>query len=182
MRIRSPRAPVMGTLVGALMAILIFAPIAYLLYIFLTLNLLSIAAIGLLVGLFFIICVPIVDIAVPSRPWRAILLPLFVGAVVCMGIGVAQSHPSAQHPRQDSLLYSLNADDHTAVWVSYDNASDEYTSQFIAGNRSSRQALPNFLTGSRSYPLRQLQLTCRRQSARSRQTNKMETFTKFRWM
>lgn len=148
MRIQSPHAPVMGTLVGALMTILIFAPIAYLLYVFLTLNLVSIAAIGLLLGLFFIICVPLVDMAVPRRPWRTILLPLLAGAVVCLGIGVAQSHPSAQHPRQDSLLYSLNADDHTAVWVSFDNSSDGYTAQFIGGNRSTRQALPNYLTGS----------------------------------
>ena len=153
MRIRSPRAPAMGTLVGSLMTILIFAPIAYLLYIFLTLNLLSIAAIGLLLGLFFIICVPLVDMAVPRRPWRTILLPLFAAAVVCLGIGVAQSHPSAQHPRQDSLLYSLNADDHTAVWVSYDNTADGYTAQFIGGNKPSRQELPNYLTGSRRQVL-----------------------------
>ena len=151
--IESPRGLMLGTLIGAAITILIFAPIAYLLYIFLTLNLQSIAAVGLLVGLFFILCIPLISMAIPQRPWRTILLPLLAGAVVCVGIGIAQSHSSAQHPRRDHLLYSLNADDHSAVWVSYDNSLDGYTSQFISSKNTNRQALPNYLTGSQAQVL-----------------------------
>lgn len=146
--IRSSRARLLGTLVGVLATILLFASIAYLLYIFLTLNLVSVAAVGLLMGLFFIVCIPLMNVAVPQHPWRTILLPLFAGAVVCMGIGITQSHPSAQYPREDRLLYSLNSDDHAAVWVSFDNALDAYTTQFFAGTTPNRHPAPNFLTGS----------------------------------
>lgn len=145
---RSARAWLLSTMAGALAAILIFAPIAYLLYIFLTLNLVSVAAIGLLVGLFFIICIPLMNVAIPSHPWRMILLPLLAGAAVCLGIGIEQSHASVQHPQEDSLLYSLNSDDHTAVWISPDQALDGYTAQFFAGTPPSRRPIPSFLTGS----------------------------------
>ncbi|HEY6352143.1 MAG TPA: M20/M25/M40 family metallo-hydrolase [Candidatus Angelobacter sp.] len=148
--VQSPGGWLAGTLIGAVMTILIFAPIGYLLYIFLTLNLQSVAAIGLLVGLFFIICIPLINMAIPQLPWRTILLPMLAGAAVCLGIGMVQSRPSAQHPREDSLLYSLNADDHTAVWLSYDNALDAFTSQLIPAGKSKRQPLPNYLTGSRA--------------------------------
>ena len=144
---RSPRAWLLATITGAVVTILLFAPIAYLLYVFLTLNLLSIVAVGLLVGLFFNICMPVIDAAAPARPWRTIVLPLLVAATVCLGIGIMQSHPSVQHPRQDDLLYSFNADDHTAVWISPDNALDGYTSQFISAT-ANRQPLPNYLAGS----------------------------------
>ncbi|HWZ45835.1 MAG TPA: M20/M25/M40 family metallo-hydrolase [Candidatus Saccharimonadales bacterium] len=144
----SPRSRLVGTLIGAITTILIFSPIAYLLYVFLTLNLLSIAAVGLLLGTFFIICIPLVDVAVPQRPWRAVVLPLLAGAGTCLAIGIVQSHSSAQHPRHDTILYSVNADDHTAAWISYDNTLDEYTSQLIPRSTLKRQPAPNYLAGS----------------------------------
>lgn len=91
-------------------------------------------------------------VAVPRRPWRMILL-LLAGAAVCLGIGIAQSHASVQHPREDSLLYSLNSDDHTAVWISAGDALDAYTAQFFASTAPSRHPIPNFLTGSQRQVL-----------------------------
>jgi hypothetical protein len=144
----SPRAQLLGTLPGAVAAVLLFAPVAYLLYVFLTLNLLSIAAIGVLLGFFFILCVPLVNVATPQPLWRILVLPLLVVAGVCLGMGIVQSHPSAQHPRRDSLLYAVNADDHTAAWLSDDRGSDAYTAQFLPGGALKRQPIPNFLAGS----------------------------------
>lgn len=153
MGIRSSRARLLGTLVGVLATILLFAPIAYLLYIFLTLNLVSVAAIGLLIGLFFMICVLWMSVAVPQHPWRTILPALFIGAVVCLGIGIVQSHASSQHPREDRLLYSLNSDNHAAVWISFDAALDAYTTQFFAGTTPNRHPVPDFLAGSQRQVL-----------------------------
>lgn len=144
----SARANIIGALAGGVISILLFAPLGYLLYIFLTLNVLSIAAAGLLLSLFFVLCVPLVNMAVPRHHWRAILLPLLAAAGICLGVGIVQSHPSAEHPRRDNLLYSLNADDHTAAWISFDNALDRYTSQFIAGEAPDRHPVPDYLTGS----------------------------------
>ena len=149
----SPRAQLLSTLAGAVVAVLLFAPVAYLLYIFLTLNLLGVAAVGLLLGLFFIISVPLINVAAPQPQWRKIVLSLLAAAIVCLGVGIAQSHPSAQHPRRDSLLYSVNADDHTAVWVSEDKALDAYTAQFLPGGTLTRQPMPNYLTGSQRQVL-----------------------------
>jgi hypothetical protein len=144
---KSSRAWLLGTLAGAVMTILLFAPIADLLYIFLTLNVLSIAAVGLLLGLFFVICIPLMNVAVPQDSARRIAVPMLAAAAVCLGAGILQSHSSAQHPRRDTLVYSLNAGDHAAVWVSYDNAVDSYTAQFISGN-ANPQSNPDYLTGS----------------------------------
>jgi Peptidase family M28 len=144
----SPTAIAAATLAGSTITVLLFAPVAYLLYIFLTLNLLSIAAGGLLIGLFFILCIPLIDIAAPQGSARVVLAPMLMIAGLCMGMGMAQSHSSGLHPRRDTLLYSLNADDHTAVWISYDNALDGYTSQFISGKAPGRRALPDYLAGS----------------------------------
>lgn len=144
---KSSRAWLLGTLAGAVMTILLFAPLADLLYVFLTLNILSIAAVGLLAGLFFIICIPTMNVAIPQDSWLRIAVPLVAAAAVCLGAGIVQSHSSAHHPRRDTLVYSLNADDHAAIWVSYDRALDSYTSRFISGSATPRPN-PDYLTGS----------------------------------
>ncbi|HEV8490898.1 MAG TPA: hypothetical protein VGR76_01455, partial [Candidatus Angelobacter sp.] len=144
----SARAMVAGTLVGTITTILLFAPLSYLLYIFLTLNLLSIAAIGLLLGIFLISSIPLISVAATQSHWRSIVLPLLAGTIICLGVGVAQSHTSAQHPRRDNLLYSLDADHHAAVWISYDRALDSFTSQFFGSGAGPRGPLPDFLAGS----------------------------------
>lgn len=147
LKTKSQSAQLLGTLPGAVAAVLLFAPLGYLLYVFLTLNLLSIASVGLLVGFFFLICVPLVHVATPQPLWRVIVLPLLAVAGICLGAGVVQSHASAQHPRRDSLLYAANADDHTAVWISNDRALDAYTAQFLPGGALKGQPVPNFLAG-----------------------------------
>lgn len=151
LRAGSLRSRALAALPAVVITVLLFAPVAYLLYVFLTLSLLSIAATGLLLGLFFLICVPFANIAVPQRPWRTVLLPLFVAAAVCVAVGILQSNFSSQHPGHDHLLYSLNADDHAAVWISDDPALDEYTAQFL-GKTPSREPVPNYLTGSLRTP------------------------------
>ena len=53
------------------------------------------------------------------------------------------------HPRRDNLLYSLNADDHTAIWASYDRGLDSFTSQFITDKTAKAQPLPKYLPNPR---------------------------------
>ncbi len=142
-----PRAQWRASAVGAIVTILLFAPVAYLLYIFLTLQLISVAATGLLTGLFFITCVPTIARAVPQVGWRPAAVLLLLCALITLGTGVALSHSTPQHPRHDTVLYSLNADSHSALWISYDRAPDSWTSQFLTSKPQPAQPIPDYLGG-----------------------------------
>jgi len=146
-RAESSHAQLLGTVAGAGTAILLFAPLGYIFFVFLTLTLPTIAAVGLLLGLFFIIGMPLVYVGAPQPPWRTIVLPLLAAAGIFFALGIQQSRWSAQHPRPDTLVYSLNADDRTAVWASFDKSLDGYTAQFIRGKTPKPQPIPNYLTG-----------------------------------
>jgi MFS family permease len=133
---------------GAAVTILLFAPFIYLLYVFLTLQLITIVAVGFLIGLFVVLCSSFMNVAIPQgRRWSPAVLLMLVFAVACLGMGIRLSHYSAQHPKHDTILYSLNADDHRAAWISYDLSADEWTAQFFAGQKPLRQPMPDFLAG-----------------------------------
>jgi hypothetical protein len=142
------RAQCLASVAGAAITVLLFAPIVYLLYIFLTLQLITIVAVGLLIGLFFLICAPLMNIAVPPEKWRSAVVLLFVGTIICIVTGVEQSHSSARYPRQDCIVYSLDTDHHTAAWLSYDRSLDSWTSQFISDTHQHPQPMPDYLAGS----------------------------------
>lgn len=142
------RAQWLAGLPGTAAAILLFAPIAYLLYIFLTLQLVTIVAVGLLLGLFFLICVPLLNVTVPPGKWRPALLLLLIGAIASITTGARLSHYTAQYPRHDSIVYSLDTDHHAAAWLSYDQSLDSWTLQFITDAHQQAKAMPNYLAGS----------------------------------
>ncbi|HEY2236464.1 MAG TPA: hypothetical protein VGK01_23540 [Candidatus Angelobacter sp.] len=126
-------------------AILLFAPVIYLVYIFLTLQMISAAASALLLGLFLLISLPTLGLpSISSRGWASGLLA--IAAIICLGCGLALSGYSPEHPRPDSILYSANADDNTAVWISYDQKPDDWTRQFF-GAKSAPHPVPNYLAG-----------------------------------
>ena len=126
--------------------LLLFAPVIYLVYIFLTLQMITAAAGALLLGLFLLISLPALETsATASRGLVSGILA--VAAVACLGSGIALSGYSVEHPRPDSIVYSLNADDNTAVWISYDQKPDEWTSQFLGTSKQGARPLPNYLAG-----------------------------------
>jgi hypothetical protein len=127
-------------------AVLLFAPVIYLVYIFLTLQMISAVASAFLLGLFFLIALPTLgSSSIASRGWASGLLA--VAAIACLGCGFALSGYSAEHPRPDNIVYSLNADDKTAVWISFDQKPDDWTRQFFGANNQSPHPLPNYLAG-----------------------------------
>jgi hypothetical protein len=132
---------------GLTAAILLFAPLAYLLYVFLTLQPITVAAIGLLLSFLFLSSTPLFDILVPQRVVRPMTIVLLVCAISLIAEGMLKSHPDGRYPRPDTLVYSLDPDDHTASWISYDGSPDSFTSQFV-GSRASRHPMPNYLAGS----------------------------------
>jgi hypothetical protein len=132
-------------LAGTGVAVLLFAPFVYLLYIFLTFQVLTVAAAGLLLALFFLISFPLMEANVAVRP-RLALASLLVAAAACLVTGNALSHYTPEHPRLDTILYSLNADDNTAVWISTDSQPDDWTKHFLTDKPTARP-VPNYLAG-----------------------------------
>jgi len=137
----------LANLPGAATAILLFTPISYLLYVFLTLQLLTIVAIGFLLSLFLVLSVPFIHSAIPRNGIKAISLTLFISAAAMIGIGFKLSHYSPEHPQPDSIVYSLNADNHQAIWISYDQSVDNWTSQFFLQKPPLRKPMPDYLNG-----------------------------------
>jgi hypothetical protein len=120
--------------------------VIYLVYVFLTLQMISAVAAALLLGLFFLISLPTLGLSsISSRGWAAWLLA--IAAIICLGCGLALSGYSQKHPRPDSILYSLNADDNTAVWISYDQKPDDWTRQFFGADKPTPHPMANYLAG-----------------------------------
>jgi hypothetical protein len=142
------RAQGLASLAGTVITVLFFAPIGYLLYIFLTLELTTIAAIGFLLGLFFILCIPLLEMTTSRGNWLPTIVVFLVCAVTSVAIGARLSHHDAEHPQRDTIVYSLNADDNTALWITYDFSPDNWTVQFFSKGMHQRQPMPNYLAGS----------------------------------
>ena len=68
-----------------------------------------------------------------------------MAAVACLGSGIVLSGYSAQHPQPDSVVYSLNTNDNTAAWISYDQKPDDWTRQFVGSNKP--HPMPDYLAG-----------------------------------
>lgn len=147
-RATQPGAQAVGSIAGTAVMILLFVPLIYLLYIFLTLQLITIVAIGFLLGLFFVIASPFLNIAISHRRWYITILLVFVGACASFGIAATQSHSSAQYPRRDTMLYSMNADNRRAVWISYDRSLDPWMEQFFPNGKPETHPMPQYLAGS----------------------------------
>lgn len=129
-------------------AILFFAPLIYLLYMFLTLQLITAAAVGILVGSFFVVALPFLNIAVPPGRSRLVLLFLLAGALATFTIGDRLSRYTPEHPRRDTVLYSLNADRHNAEWISYDGFLDSWTTHIFGLEKPQSRPMPDYLAGS----------------------------------
>jgi len=133
--------------VGALATILLFAPIIYLLYIFLTVQLITVLGVGLLIGVAYSLCAQFLDIAAHPKASRIAVLVLLSCAVISIVAGITLSGPSLSHPRRDSIVYSVNADDHTAALISYDGWLDNWTSKVFGNKTPSRKPAPDYLGG-----------------------------------
>ena len=72
-------------------------------------------------------------------PTAATLLAAFVG-VGLLAAGDTASGYDAEHPRPDTLFYSLNADRGEANWATLDPELDQWTSHFLSGDTEERTA------------------------------------------
>jgi hypothetical protein len=100
--------------------------------------------------LFFIMAFPLLNAAIPHAKWNIAMLLLLVGAFTSLGIAANLSHYSVEHPRRDTVLYSMNADTHSAAWISYDRSLDPWTALFFPNGMPEARPIPEYLAGSNS--------------------------------
>jgi hypothetical protein len=145
----SSLAEPMATVPAAIAMILLYAPLMYLVYVFLTLQTITAAAAGFLVALFFAMGAPLLNVSVPTgKPLRWMSGILASSILVCIAAGVILSRTSAAHPRFDTILYSVNSDEHAAALLSYDQSLNSWTSHFFPVTQRRRQAMPDYLGGA----------------------------------
>lgn len=138
-----PAAPrLLGALaVSSVPAILIVAPFVYLIFVGLTLRL-SAAAVfvtGLLLGLL----IPLLHELTAARRWWVPAVTALAGVAV-VALASFPAVPTETRPRQNSVIYALDANSGHAIWASSDAQVDEWTRQFFT--RDMREGLlPDFM-------------------------------------
>ena len=126
---------------GAVPALLLFAPLIDWMLVTLSLNKVSVPVIAVLLGLLMTVATPLLTYL--SHAWRISVPLLLLGAVGCFVYGGTLSHFSVAHPKRDTLYYAVDADQGTALWISYDAAPDAWTTQFL-GAHPTRGTAPAF--------------------------------------
>jgi hypothetical protein len=132
-------------MIGSIPAILLIAPLIYLSLVLLDLNTVSVITAALLLGLLMAVLSPLLVHLVSRRRWTPAIL--LIGSFVFLVTGKEMSQFSATHPMHDTVFYSLNADQHTAAWLSYDDMPDNWTAQFL-GDQPRKGQQPAFTIGS----------------------------------
>lgn len=143
----TPQAYGVAGLAGTALTVMLLAPLTWLVYVFFTMHWITVAIEGFLIGLFCILCVPFLTMAAPPGGSRAAKVILLVCGLFSLGAGAVLSHPGPDHPRRDSIFYSLNADEHSAAWITLDRSVDGWTSQFFANQPPRLQPMPDYLAG-----------------------------------
>lgn len=145
------QAGVVGVTVACLCsvpALLIFVPVIYLIFVGTTLLAGGIAA--ALIALLLAFLLPQLQILWKQNRWLVPAGALLVS--VCFLIaGTAASKFDQRHPRPDSLIYGLNADQKHASWMTIDAAADSWTAHFVPADAKASELHEFFPWNSRKY-------------------------------
>ena len=125
-------------------ALLILVPLAYMFFVSLLLSYLGLAAVALLLASLIAIAPPVFN-RLAGRT-RVSLFTIFLVSACFIGGGMRLSRWSAEHPRPDTLVYSLNTDENKAKWVSYDDVPDAWTGR-ILGSTARKASEPAYTVG-----------------------------------
>lgn len=112
----------------AVPGVLILAPLTYLLFVSLGMELLAPTLV--MAALLLTLVLPSLNLLTGRGRWALTA----VASVACIGFmaaGVLTFTFDRAHPRPSHVFYALNADEGRAVWASADREPDEFTSQFL---------------------------------------------------
>lgn len=123
-------------------ALLTLVPLAYMFFAALTFTYLALVAAAFLVASLLASAVPLFD-----RLSGRIAITIVLLASLCLvGAGIRLTKWNTSHPRENSLVYSVNAGEKKAKWLSYDSAPDAWTSTVLGTNVRS-QSDPAYTVG-----------------------------------
>ena len=125
-------------------AIVILVPLAYMFFVALTFTYLAIIAVAFLLTALVAMAPYLFDLL--AGRLKLTLIVIFLLSVSLIGAGVHLTGRSPEHPRRDSLIYSMNADENKAKWVSYDDTPDAWTSS-VLGSTIRPHSDPAFVAG-----------------------------------
>jgi hypothetical protein len=113
-------------------ALLILVPLAYMFFVSLFFSYIGLAAAAFLLTTLLAMAPHLFDRLTGHSKFSLILI-LLVSAFL-IGLGLRFTVWSAEHPHQDTLVYSVNTDENKAKWVSYDAAPDSWTSHIFGSD------------------------------------------------
>jgi Peptidase family M28 len=113
-------------------ALLILVPLAYMFFVSLFFSYIGLAAAAFLLTTLLAMAPPLFD-RLAGRS-RFSLIAVFLVSASLIGAGLRLTVWSAEHPHQDTLVYSVNTNENKAKWVSYDAAPDSWTRHIFGPN------------------------------------------------
>jgi hypothetical protein len=125
-------------------ALLILVPLAYMFFVSLFLSYMGLAAAAFLLTTLLAMAPTLFDRLAGGS--KLSLIVVFLVSAFLIGAGLRLTVWSLEHPHPDTLIYSVNADEGKAKWVSYDAAPDAWTSQ-ILGSTPRKQSDPAYTAG-----------------------------------
>ena len=134
--------------VAMLPAVILWAPMIYVIFVALTLN--SAWRVTICVALFFGLLLPPIVQAVNSWRW-VVPYVLVATSIILLIVGVVGVRFDKRRPKMNNLFYAFDADTGKPFFASSDEKRDEWTTQFLSSNFD-RGPLPDFFPGSgRAY-------------------------------
>jgi len=125
-------------------ALLILVPLIYMFFVALTFTYFAVAAAALLLSALLAMAVALFDRL--TRTLTVTLTVILLPSVLLIAVGAHLTARSSKHPRRNSLIYGVNADENKAKWVSYDDAPDSWTAS-VLGSTVRRQADAAYAAG-----------------------------------
>jgi hypothetical protein len=104
---RNSTGSALAAFLATVPAILIFAPLSYLLFVILGMNTISVCVVAALLVLLLTVASPLV--AHIGRPLRAVVPLLLLCSLALAVTGYFLSRFSPEHPRRNSIFYAVNA-------------------------------------------------------------------------
>ncbi|RAJ18013.1 M28 family peptidase [Olleya aquimaris] len=98
------------------------------------------------VVLIFGLCLPVLGFLKHKTRWSYFFF--FLG-IIAFFMAHIQSEFKPDTPKPNSLIYTLNADESSAQWVTYDNVLDTYTKNFLGESPTEASALNTNTFGSK---------------------------------